>query len=152
MPMSTEEIEVETLDKCSLDEQRCANHYFVEVDDEHTTKDCSPSTTPTTIEVIEEKDCDVVPDTQCEDAHVIPDPHDSFPFIYKSIFMVWTLPTVLGASGRKKTSEPIIDYSKSTISTLDQCMDQLEEMTSMKVEVDEARMKEKEEFELKRGK
>lgn len=38
MPMSIEEIEVETLNECLLDEQRCANYYFLEVVDEHTTE------------------------------------------------------------------------------------------------------------------
>jgi hypothetical protein len=64
MPMSIEEIEVETLHECLLDEQRCANYYFLEVVDEHTIEECSPSTIP--IEVIEESNHVVIPSTQCD--------------------------------------------------------------------------------------
>jgi hypothetical protein len=67
---------------------------------------------------------------------------------HESILRVLTLPTLLGASGRKKEiSEPVIDDSKSIILTLDKCLAQLEEKASKKVEVDEARKKIKEEFE-----
>lgn len=120
----------------------------MKVDDEHTTEECSPSITP--IEVIEESNHVVIPNTQCEDAHVILDHMGLIPphvQEHESILKVLTIPTLLGASGRKKkTSEPVIDYSKSIILTLDTCLPQLEEKASKKVEVDEARKKIMEEF------
>lgn len=59
-----------------------------------------------------------------------------------SISQLLTLPTLPQASGRKKTSKPIIDYSKSIILQLDEYMAQiLEEEGSMKGEVQGRRRK-----------
>lgn len=73
MPISIEKIEAETLNECTSDEQRCANHCFLEVDDEHTPNNCSPSSTLTPVEAMDESDDDIIPSTQCKDAQVILD-------------------------------------------------------------------------------
>lgn len=51
--------------------------------------------------------------------------------------------TTFKQSGRRKTSEPIIDYSKSILLTSDKYMTQLEGKTLQKTEVEEARVKKK---------
>ena len=119
--MSIGEIEVETLHEDTLEEQRCVDHYFVEVDDEQTFKKSSPSSTPTLTpaKVANDSDDEVIPSIQYEDAQMILDHLGIIPpenEEHMSISQFLMLPTLPQTNGRNnKTSEPIIGYSKSII-------------------------------------